>query len=1101
MAGEIRLITPKTKKEKPEPIEVDEAGVPVAPSFLGRSLAAVHTLGSMLSAPSRAVWGGVNAATGGEGGAGNMNPFDSTGGIELDTVLANQGVIAKNDPTRWEIMPTVENGQFNPGDIGRGVIAAAGDPTSWVIPLGKTAKGAEAAMKGTLSKGLIKQISNKERALVSVRAPFQGVAGHAGTGENVASALSGAGNAVSGNPVVSAIAGSAPVKAVTDAVGKGYRSVRGLMDARYEGVTDPRIAQHMPERYEKMAADRASRDAIRYRIGRSLQEATKNTLPGELTPMQKIARALERTPRGGDVPATFDELGDPLLIRHAKEIRGHFDEQLERDMSGGTGHIGPLVDPAIPGYFTRYKTAVAGDVAGQKGAGTASYKRKDMFKGFSDGTYGDHGLNRFAQEMAREAHSPALANLDRAERINKLHEWAKQSDFAPYIIDEYRKKVKVKGEPKIRRLSRFRQWAEHTIDNPQLKDNAVFGDDPLSYAMRYLNKGDLRTRNRELVTKVLVENAGKHTGEGGIALRHAMKQLGFRPGRLGEKIAKEMGIEINTKADLKKFMDMRVDGKLIENLKFARAKAKPQAAAEEIANGWQQALNWFKGSILAFPASRVRDLASGYVKNLLNKWGLPGTQAYPETMRLMTGKEVKGDYRHLDFVKDWFDKSGLDINQATPAQQTEAVRQMIAVHLPREHSMVGDIATGQHGHQLNDLLTNVPGQQEKSMYQQFVGDPLAAFTEKRKGKWHPLGLRGVGGRTEATLAPVVASEKFSAAGDQLNRTAGFLSQIHSGAAEGVAAKNVNRAQIDYSPHGFSDTEKFLKRNLFPFYSFTSRSLPETARQLTDMGSPTAQLVKAQSRAYEGNPAVPEYILDSSGVPLGRSEDGTLRYLAGLGLMHDPATKMIGQAVSGDVKGLGANLLSGANPFIVAPTEQIFGTSLFRQGEPLMDLESNTGRLLANVGAIAGVRDKDAGPVDYPGRWQVDTLSSMTPVGRIFSTARKLTDVRRGPGKLLTQDEPIDPLNAVSEIAQGVAPAVSGLNYTEVSPQRQVMMLRRRAEQLAREGGAKQSNMVYFPKEALEALRQTDPELAQKQEQLQTYINSLRLQRKKAKAAE
>ena len=171
----IRLISRKQCQPKSEPIETDEAGVPVAPSFLGHTMAAVHTLGSLLSASSRAVWGGLNAATGGEGGTGNLNPFDSTGGIELSHFLANKGLIAKNDDSRWELMPTVENGKFNPGDIGRGVIDMVGDPTTWLTPLGLTKAGSGLAKAGALEKGLINQIAAKQRALVSARVPFGGV--------------------------------------------------------------------------------------------------------------------------------------------------------------------------------------------------------------------------------------------------------------------------------------------------------------------------------------------------------------------------------------------------------------------------------------------------------------------------------------------------------------------------------------------------------------------------------------------------------------------------------------------------------------------------------------------------------------------------------------------------------------------------------------------------------------------------------------------------------------------------------------------------------------------------------------------------------------
>ena len=100
-------------------------------SSLGQgSLSALHTVGSLLSLPSRALWGTVNALSGGEGGFGNLNPIDATGGIELSHVLGDVGLIHKNDPNKWEWMDPV-----------RGVIDIAGDPLTYVNPLTYTKKG------------------------------------------------------------------------------------------------------------------------------------------------------------------------------------------------------------------------------------------------------------------------------------------------------------------------------------------------------------------------------------------------------------------------------------------------------------------------------------------------------------------------------------------------------------------------------------------------------------------------------------------------------------------------------------------------------------------------------------------------------------------------------------------------------------------------------------------------------------------------------------------------------------------------------------------------------------------------------------------------
>lgn len=94
------------------------------------ALSTMHTVGSVLSAPSRWTWGTINGLAGGEGGYGNMSLTDSTGGVELSHVLGNMGLLQKNDPNSWEWMDPV-----------RGLVDIAGDPTTYLNPLPLTAKG------------------------------------------------------------------------------------------------------------------------------------------------------------------------------------------------------------------------------------------------------------------------------------------------------------------------------------------------------------------------------------------------------------------------------------------------------------------------------------------------------------------------------------------------------------------------------------------------------------------------------------------------------------------------------------------------------------------------------------------------------------------------------------------------------------------------------------------------------------------------------------------------------------------------------------------------------------------------------------------------
>jgi hypothetical protein len=217
-------------------------------------------------------------------------------------------------------------------------------------------------------------------------------------------------------------------------------------------------------------------------------------------------------------------------------------------------------------------------------------------------------------------------------------------------------------------------------------------------------------------------------------------------------------------------------------------------------------------------------------------------------------------------------------------------------------------------------------------------------------------------------------------------------------------------------------------------------------------------------------------------------------------MHEPAAKMLGQVASGDVRGLGLNALSNLNPFMGRPLEQLTGKSFWRDGEPIENLESNSGRLLANIGELTGLRPKGdhafLPPVSFPGQKAADFVSSLTPAERLLSTARQLTDVRRGLGGLVMRGETEPTLAGAAEVAKGLAPALSGLRLTDVSPQKQIFTLRKRAEKLAKEHGAKERLDVYFNKDELDRLKEIDPVLAEKQIALQHMVNRLKAKKKK-----
>ena len=143
------------------------------------AMSGLHTVGSILSWPSRLVHGAINAAVGGKEGFGEnyFNPFDSRGGVEGSRHLINAGILAENNPNEWEW-----------GDLGRGVADLALDPTTYMGP-GLTKIGRAAEKGGTLAAGRIAQTANKQRALLNVGLPFADPIVSIGTGAGTVKAL------------------------------------------------------------------------------------------------------------------------------------------------------------------------------------------------------------------------------------------------------------------------------------------------------------------------------------------------------------------------------------------------------------------------------------------------------------------------------------------------------------------------------------------------------------------------------------------------------------------------------------------------------------------------------------------------------------------------------------------------------------------------------------------------------------------------------------------------------------------------------------------------------------------------------------------------
>lgn len=203
----------------------------------------------------------------------------------------------------------------------------------------------------------------------------------------------------------------------------------------------------------------------------------------------------------------------------------------------------------------------------------------------------------------------------------------------------------------------------------------------------------------------------------------------------------------------------------------------------------------------------------------------------------------------------------------------------------------------------------------------------------------------------------------------------------------------DKVLLNADPKNFTRFEHKWMKTLFPFYSFMRQSLPLFMSELmVNPGGKLGMTIRATRLSQGGSDEyVPYQYLDSAAIPLGETDEGSLKYLTSLGLMHEDAVKYAGNILQKDIRGIQQQVMASANPALKWFIEHGTNTSLFSQGpmggRRLDDLDPTIGRILTNL----GLQDVDASgrarPVGGP---LVESLASAGPLSRVLSTAKILT---------------------------------------------------------------------------------------------------------------
>lgn len=281
--------------------------------------------------------------------------------------------------------------------------------------------------------------------------------------------------------------------------------------------------------------------------------------------------------------------------------------------------------------------------------------------------------------------------------------------------------------------------------------------------------------------------------------------------------------------------------------------------------------------------------------------------------------------------------------------------------------------------------------------------------------------------------------------EEINRISGYIAGRRQGMTARAARDAINKAQIDYTKLTAVESKKL--RLLVPFYTFSRHFLPLVAEELvTNPGGPMAQVIKLANRARNPGEIVPDFISQTVGLPMGEGEDGSKRYLTGLGFGFEDSLNLLNGPLRMDPQETLRELGGRSNALVKGAAELAFGRSLFQDGpgggRELADMDPAVGRTLTNIHDLAtGEKTQTAPPFIHP---LVEFGVSNSPLSRFASTARTLTDPRKW------------------ERPEGLAMnLLTGARVSDVSPKAQDAIYMERLGQEIKKMGGRTFSRPYF----------------------------------------
>lgn len=596
------------------------------------------------------------------------------------------------------------------------------------------------------------------------------------------------------------------------------------------------------------------------------------------------------------------------------------------------------------------------------------------------------------------------------------------------------------------------------------KAGELYTQDYLKNFLQYQQQAELLNTTADAIHDVLQRHGTDAAGPGMVSIDQALEVAGLDPINSKTYFRQRHGVDASSRY---------VPEDLIPQLKGVMDIGKSPEWATGIGKTIDKFNKMFKSWVtLPFPGFAFRNHTSGQHMNLasgfVNGFGdlAAYTSAYGRMFKLQ--KMARENPAALKDADRKLLQNMLAYRVISPHGFEDIDLSSVAIQSRPTNPIADIIPPG----------VSVPG----------VGDSGRTLWRKAKGRVaenSDTGLSSMEGklgsaaRTARTAVTTVtdAGATLNSLVEWQNRGAMFSYLVEKkGWSPQAAAQKVSDLQLDYS--AMSDFEKSTMRRAVPFYAFTRKIVPQLIETIrTQPGGALAQTIRTTNQGGEDpNRPLPDYVAQTSAIPLGEREDGSQSFLTGFGFAHEVPLQYLG----GGLRGAGVEALSQLNPLIKGPLEYFTGESFFQRGplggRDIDDLDPTVGRILTQAGLQDEKPSGQAKPVF--GSQLAENVIANSPASRTLTTLRMLLDPRKReetaafPGDALAMN------------------LLTGARVSDVTPVSQDALVRDTIQAMVKQEGGKSFETARFSNKIIERAEQQDPEQADRMRAFNAYLNLL-----------